>query len=308
MKRKLSLGDFTFDLIINILVLAVAIACILPFIHVLMSSFTKPEIILSNKGLNLWPKGFTVKGYELVFRNKDLLNGFKNTLIYVVIGTAASLAVNTMAAYALSRKNVMWSRFLLLFASFTMLFSGGLIPFYLLIRQLGWLNTIWAVTIPGAVNVWYLIILRTSFQALPESLEESARLDGANDFQIFARIIIPLSMPVIAVIILYCVVGQWNSWFNATIFLQKRVLFPLQLFLKEILINNDTTKMVNQNAMPGIDFLAMDRFRPLVRYCTTIVVTLPIICAYPFLQRYFMYTINCFKISRTRVLVFVVFS
>jgi putative aldouronate transport system permease protein len=169
-----------------------------------------------------------------------------------------------------------------------MLFSGGLIPFYLLIRQLGWLNTIWAVTIPGAVNVWHLIILRTSFQALPESLEESAKLDGANDFQIFARIIIPLSMPVIAVIILFCVVGQWNAWFNASIFLQKRILYPLQLFLKEILISNDTTRMINNVAMPGIDFLAMDRFRPLLQYCTTMVVTLPIICTYPFLQKYFV--------------------
>jgi putative aldouronate transport system permease protein len=288
MKKRIHLSDFIFDSVINILILAIAIACILPFVHVLMASFTKPEILVANKGLILWPKGFTAKGYELVFRNKDLLNGFKNTLMYVIVGTAVSLAVNTMAAYALSRKNVLWSRFLLLFASFTMLFSGGLIPFYLLIRQLGWLNTIWAVTIPGAVNVWNLIILRTSFQALPESLEESAKLDGANDFQIFARIIIPLSMPVIAVIILFCVVGQWNSWFNASIFLQKRILFPLQLFLKEILISNDTTKMVNNVAIPGIDFLAIDRYRPLVQYCTTVVVTLPIVCAYPFLQKYFI--------------------
>jgi putative aldouronate transport system permease protein len=199
-----------------------------------------------------------------------------------------SLAVNTLAAYALSKKNLLWSRPILLFASFTMLFSGGLIPFYLLIRQLGWLNTVWAVTIPGAVNVMHIIILRTSFKALPESLEESAKLDGANDFQILAKIIIPLSMPVLAVIILYNVVGQWNSWFNASIFLQKRVLFPLQLFLKEILINSDTTRMVNNNAIPGIDYLAIDRYRPLVQFCTTVVVTLPILCTYPFLQKYFI--------------------
>jgi putative aldouronate transport system permease protein len=288
MKRRISPGNFLFDTVMNILVLAVAVACVLPFIHVIMSSFTKPEIILSYKGLNLWPKGFTVKGYELVLRNRELLTGFKNTLIYVTVGTVVSLAVNIMAAYAFSRRNVLWARPLLLFASFTMLFSGGLIPFYLLIRNLGWLNTVWAVTIPGAVSVWNIIILRTSFRALPDSLEESAKLDGANDFQILAKIIIPLSMPVIAVIILYGVVGHWNSWFNASIFLQKRVLFPLQLFLKEILINNDTSTMINGVAMPNVDYNALNRYRPLVQYCTTVVVTLPIICAYPFLQKYFI--------------------
>jgi putative aldouronate transport system permease protein len=288
MKRKISFGNFIFDAVVIVFILLVTVACILPFIHIIMCSFTKPEILVSYKGLNLWPKGFTVRGYELVFRNRELASGFRNTIIYVIVGTGISLVVNTLAAYALSRKNVMWSRHLLLFASFTMLFSGGLIPFYLLIQKLGWINTIWAVTVPGAVNVWHLIILRTSFKALPDSLEESAKLDGANDFQILTRIIVPLSMPVIAVIILYCVVGQWNSWFNASIFLQKRVLYPLQLLLKEILISTEINKLVNQAALPGIDPLAMDRFRPLVRYCTTVVATLPIICAYPFLQKYFI--------------------
>jgi putative aldouronate transport system permease protein len=288
MKKRIFLGDFVFDAVVHIFIILICAACVLPFIHVIMCSFTKPEILRSYKGLNLWPRGFTLRGYELVFKNKELLNGFRNTIIYVAIGTSITVVVNTLAAYALSRKNVMWSRQLLLFASFTMLFSGGLIPFYLLVQKLGWINTLWAVTVPGAVNVWYLIILRTSFKALPDSLEESAKLDGANDFRILVSIIVPLSMPVIAFIILYCVVGHWNSWFNASIFLQKRALFPLQLLLKEILISNDTTKMINQAAMPGINLLAIDRFRPLVQYCTTVVATLPIICAYPFLQKYFI--------------------
>ena len=288
MLKSRSAGDITFDVCIYIMVLLVSIACVLPFIHVIMSSFTRPEIIRYYTGLNLWPKGFTVRGYELVFRNRELLTGLKNTLIYVAVGTFINMAVNTTAAYALSRQNVLWSRALLLFASFTMLFSGGLIPFYLLVQRLGMINTIWAVTIPGAVNVWYLIILRTSFKALPVSLEESAKLDGANDFQIFAKIILPLSMPVLSVIILYCVVGHWNSWFNASIFLQRRPMYPLQLFLREILVNNDTSKIVNQVAVPTMDFLSIDRYRPLVQYCTTVVVTLPIICAYPFLQKYFI--------------------
>ena len=282
------LGDSIFDAAVNFMILLISIACVLPFIHVIMSSFTKPEIIVSFTGLNLWPKGFTLKGYELVLRNREVAIGFRNTIIYVIVGTSISVIVNTLAAYGLSRKNVLWSRPLLLFASFTMLFSGGLIPFYLLIQRLGWINTIWSVTVPGAVNVWYLIILRTSFKSMPDSLEESAKLDGANDFQILSRIIIPLSMPVISVIILYCVVSHWNAWFNANIFLQRRALFPLQLFLKEILISNDTTRMVSRVTVPNIDFISIDRFRPLVQYCTTVVATLPIICTYPFLQKYFI--------------------
>lgn len=287
-RKTRTIGNIVFDGLIYASVVALCIACLLPFMHVIASSFTKPEVLLSFKGLNLWPKGFTVKGYELVFRNKELLGGYRNTLTYVFVGTTISLAVNMLAAFALSRKNVMWSRQILLFASFTMLFSGGLIPFYLLIQGLGWINTVWALTVPGAVNVWHLIILRTSFQSIPDSLEESAKLDGANDATVLFRIIIPLSMPVIAVIILYNVVGQWNSWFNATIFLQKRNMYPLQLLLKEILIQNDTTKMVNTSTMPGIDYASLDRFRPLVRFCTTVIATLPIVCIYPFLQKYFI--------------------
>ena len=283
-----SFGSILIDVILNLILISLSIVFVLPLVHVIMSSFTKPEIIISFSGLNLWPKGFTVKGYELVLKNKELITGFRNTIIYVSVGTAISLIINSMAAYGLSRKNVLWSRPILLFATFTMMFSGGLIPFYLLIQRLGWLDSIWSVTIPGAVNIWHLIILRTSFQSIPDSLEESAKLDGANDFQIFIRIIIPLSMPVIAVIILYCVVGHWNAWFNASIFLNRRTLFPLQLFLKEILINSDTTKMVSQVTIPFLDYLAIDRYRPLVQYCTTVVATLPILCIYPFLQKYFV--------------------
>lgn len=288
MKRK-SPGDLLIDLFVYSFVTALCIACLLPFVHVIASSMTKPEIILAYRGFNLYPKGFTLKGYELVFMNKQLFSGFRNTLLYVVMGTAISVSVNTLAAFALSRKNLLWSRQILLFASFTLLFSGGLIPFYLLVQSLGWINSVWALTVPGAVNVWHLIILRTSFKAIPDSLEESAKLDGASDLTVFLRIILPLSKAVLAVIVLYNVVGQWNSWFNAAIFLQKRQMYPLQLLLREILIQNDTTQMVNANTMPGIDYASLDRFRPLVKFCTTVVATLPIVCVYPFLQRYFIH-------------------
>ena len=288
MKLNRTPGDWVFDFVIYTTVILISISCVIPFIHVLASSFTKPEIIRASSGLRLWPQEPTLRGYELVFQNRELLNGYKNTLLYVVVGTAINLIVNTLAAFTLSRKNVLLSRYLLLFASFTMFFSGGLIPFYLLVLKLGWINKIWAVTVPGAVNVFHIIIMRTSFKAIPDSLEESAKLDGANDFFVLLRIIIPLSLPVLAVITLYSVVGHWNAWFNASIFLQKRNLFPLQLLLREILIQNDTTKMVNQTTMPGIDYNKMDRYRPLVQFCTTIIATAPILCVYPFLQKYFV--------------------
>jgi putative aldouronate transport system permease protein len=287
--NKNSISNIVFDFFVYASVTVLCIACVLPFIHVIASSFTKPEILMGSGGFNFFPKGFNTRGYELVFMNKQLLSSFQNTLIYVVVGTSISMGVNILAAFALSRKNLLWSRQILLFASFTLLFSGGLIPFYLLVtKNLGWMNTIWALTIPGAVNVWHLIILRTSFKAIPDSLEESAKLDGANDFIVLFRIVLPLSTAVLAVIGLYNVVGYWNSWFYAAIFLNKRDMFPLQLLLREILIQNDTTQMVNTSTMPGVDYTSINRFRPLVKFCITVVATLPIVCVYPFLQRYFI--------------------
>ncbi len=190
----------------------------------------------------------------------------------------------SLSGYILSRSGLMWKGILMFFVTFTMMFSGGLIPFYMVVRNLGWIDKRIALIVPGCISVFNVIIMRTSFMSIPVSLEESAKLDGAGHFTILFNIILPLSKAVVAVIVLFIAVAQWNSWFFAMIFLQTRSLFPLQLILREILVQNDTSKI-----MVGSDAVAqMDLYKPLVQYCTTIVATAPILCIYPFVQKYFV--------------------
>jgi len=190
----------------------------------------------------------------------------------------------SLCGYILSRSGLMWKGILMFFVTFTMMFSGGLIPFYMVVRNLGWIDKRIALIVPGCILVFNVIIMRTSFMSIPASLEESAKLDGAGHMTILFKIILPLSKAVVAVIVLFIAVGQWNSWFFAMIFLQTRALFPLQLILREILVQNDTSKI-----MVGSDAVAqMDLYKPLVQYCTTIVATAPILCIYPFVQKYFV--------------------
>lgn len=206
---------------------------------------------------------------------------YQNTVIYVVLGTVINIFMTTLGAYGLSRKNVLLSNAIMFFIVFTMFFSGGLIPMYLLMQNLSLINTRWAMWLPGMIGTTNLIIMRTSFKAIPSSLEESARIDGANDFVILYRVIVPLSKPVIAVMLLYYGVGHWNSWFNAMIYLQDRNLYPLQLILREILIDS-TTDVIE---------LGGDDSEPIaqtIKYATIMVATVPILCVYPFLQKYFV--------------------
>ncbi|KDN34651.1 hypothetical protein K437DRAFT_271422 [Tilletiaria anomala UBC 951] len=188
-----------------------------------------------------------------------------------------------MGAYVLSRKNVMWNKVFMFIIVFTMFFSGGLIPLYLVVKGVGLLDTLWSTIIPFTVSTFNLIIMRTAFMGIPDSLEESAKIDGANHFTILFRIIIPLSMPVIAVMILYYAVDKWNGWFYASVFIKDRNLFPLQLVLREILISNSTDSM-SSGASAG------DRFQigETIKYATIMVATVPILCVYPFLQRFFV--------------------
>ena len=278
--------DIFLDFFIYVIIILLSLACLLPFTHIVFASFSNPESILSKVGIYLVPDGFTTKGYELVFRNRDIWSSYRNTLVYVLAGTGATMVVTTMAGYALSRK-ILFGNAIMFVLTFTILFSGGLVPFYLLVVDtLGWRNSMFSVIVPGTLNVFHMIILRTSFKTIPDSLIESAKMDGAHDFMIFVRIILPLSTATLAVIALFNAVGRWNEWFNALIFLNDRRKFPLQLVLREIIITNDTSSMVT--AGQGIDYASMDRFRPLVRFCTIVVATLPIMCIYPFLQKYFI--------------------
>lgn len=280
---KKTIGERIFDVINTILMILLMVVSFYPILHVVCASFSDPDKLMVHTGPILHPLGFTLKGYKLVFQNPNILSGYKNTFIYLVTGTAINLLMTSMGAYVLSRKRVMFVRPMMFIITFTMYFGGGLIPFYLLMKNMGMINNIWAMILPGAINTYNLIVMRTSFMAIPDSLEESARIDGANDFIILFKIILPLSKAVLAVMTLFYAVGYWNSWFNAMIFLKDRKLFPLQLILREILITNDQNSMSQGMISPT----QKDLYKSLIQYCTIVVGTVPIFFVYPFLQKHF---------------------
>ncbi|WP_459966276.1 carbohydrate ABC transporter permease [Paenibacillus sp. JCM 10914] len=263
--------------------IALVVITLYPLLYVLFASLSDSSQLLANKGLLWKPVGFSLDAYKSVLANPGIAIGFRNTLFIVVFGVIVNLFMTALGAYVLSRKNVMWNKVFMFLIVFTMFFGGGLIPLYLMVRGVGLLDSLWSTILPFAISTFNLIIMRTSFMGIPDSLEESAKIDGANHFTILFRIIIPLSMPVIAVMILYYAVDKWNGWFYASVFIKSRELFPLQLVLREILIANSTESM-------SAGASAADRFQigETIKYATIMVATVPILCIYPFLQRYFV--------------------
>ncbi len=279
-------GEFIFD-ICNVLIMAlISVLCLFPIIHIIFASFSEPTQLLSHNGILYKPLGFTLIGYKLVFRDSIILRGYINTIGYVVIGTSLSTILTIMGGYALSRKNLLWGNVIMFFITFTMFFNGGIIPFYIVVQKLGMINTYSSVIIPTAVSAFNLIIMRTSFKEIPDSLEESALIDGANQFVIMWKIVMPLAKATVAVIVLLYAVNIWNSWFSASIFLRDRVKYPLQLILKEILVANDTSSVLNTSA--DVTGKSLDIYKPLVKYCTIVIATVPVLCFYPFVQKYFV--------------------
>jgi len=281
MENRRSKGEKIFEVANLILLLFLCIICIYPMLYVLFASLSDSTSLLSHTGLLLKPIGFSTLAYEVVFNTPLIITGYKNTLFILIVGLAVNLFMTSLGAYFLSRKDVLWKNTVMMLILLTMYFSGGLIPFYLNVRDLGLNNSLLAVILPFAVNTFNLIIMRTSFANIPDSLEESATLDGANDYQILFRIILPLSMPVVAVMVLYYGVAHWNAWFYAMIFINKSELLPLQVILREILIQNETAGM-------GGDVGGVVNIGETIKYATIIVATVPILVIYPFLQRYFV--------------------
>lgn len=280
---KKTLGERLFDYVNILFLVSLSIITLYPLLYILFASVSDPTYVAQNRGIMLAPKDFTLEAYTLVFKNPMIVTSYLNTLFYVVIGTTLNIFLTSLGAYALSRKNVMWANLIMFMIVFTMFFEGGLIPSYLLVSELNMIDTRWALIFPTAVSAFNLIIMRTAFQGIPASLEESARIDGANDFTILFKIILPLSLPVVSVMILFYGVYHWNSWFPAMIFLQDRELFPVQLILREILIANDTSSMTS-----GVGTVDAIPIGETVKYATIVVATLPILCLYPFLQKYFV--------------------
>jgi len=283
MTKQSSLLEKLFDAVIYLILIALVIVTLYPLLYVLFASLSDAGRLVAHKGILFKSLGFSLEAYKGVMKNPGILIGYRNTLFIVIAGVTVNLLMTALGAYVLSRKNVIWNKAFMLIIVFTMFFHGGLIPLYLVVKNVGLLDSLWATIIPFSIGTFNLIIMRTAFMSIPDSLEESAKIDGANHFTILFRIIIPLSMPVIAVMILYYAVDKWNGWFYASVFIKSRDLFPLQLVLREILIANSTDGM-----SVGAD--AGDRFQigETIKYATIIVATLPVLCLYPFVQRFFV--------------------
>lgn len=283
MKIRESMSRRVFLVVNTIMLALIGFACFAPMWHVLCCSISDPTVLAREGGFHLWPVApFSLAGYQAVLSYRNIAVGYMNTIFYVVVGTALNLALTIVAAYVLSRKRFLPGRVIMLLLTFTMLFNGGLIPTYLVYVRLELINTRLAVLLSTAFNVFNMVILRTSFQGIPEALEESARLDGANDLVILTRIILPLSKASVAVITLFVAVTIWNSWFTSAIYQMDRNMWPIQMFLREVLINNS-----QKSLEAGAKASAME-LQILVKYAIIIVATLPILCIYPFVQKYFV--------------------
>ena len=255
-----------------------------PMWHCLMASFSEPISLIGYSGFILKPMGFSLQGYKTVLNNANIYIGYGNTFFYLIAGTAINMALTVLAGYALSRKSLAVRVPVTLLIVFTMYMDFGLIPAFLNVRQLGLYNTRWAIILPGAISTYNMIVMRTGFSAVPPSLEESAKLDGANDFVILWRIMVPVTKATLAVVALFYAVGHWNAWFSAAIYLQDRSKYPLQLFLREILIANSSMSTNGEiNSVDGVQFLD-----ELIKYCSIIISTVPILVVYPFVQKYFV--------------------
>lgn len=285
MVRNKTLGYRIFLVFDYIILGVIALLCLLPVVHVAFASFSDPAWVMNQSGLILWPHGFTLSGYKLVLGTKTIMTGYANTIFYVFSATALGLLITVLGAYPLSRKECLWSNTIMLFISFTMLFNGGMIATYVVIRSLGLMDTRAAMILPSCVSAFNLILVRTAMSSVPRELDESAMLDGAGPVRILFQIYMPLIKATIATVILYYAVGHWNSWFNASLYLKDRAKFPLQLILQEILVANDTSAA---NATSSADLTGVaDLYKQLVKYCTIMVATVPVLCFYPFVMKYF---------------------
>lgn len=276
--------DIVFDGLIYLFMLLFFIIVAYPILYVLALSFSSREAVLNNE-VYIIPVGFNFDNYKLVLKHEFLPRAFLNSVFYTVFGTLYSMILTILGAYALSRKNYFGRDFIMFLIAFTMMFGGGMIPSYMLIKNLGLLNTRLALIIPFAVSQYNLIVMRTYMQQIPSVIEESAKLDGANDFIILFRIFVPMSKPVIATITLFYAAGQWNDFFSGLIYLDDKNKFPLQLVIRDLLITqNDATLNQGLAAQQGMPSLTPGGFRAAI----VVVTVLPLLVVYPFIQKYFV--------------------
>lgn len=281
--------DKVFMTVLYVVLALVLIVVIYPLLFVVFASMSDPQYVNSG-ALLLYPKGFNLLGYQQVFRDQRILIGYGNTIYYTVFGTMLAVAVNMMGGYALSRDDLPGRGIVMALFVFTMYFGGGMIPFYLIVRNLHLTNTRTILVLLGGTSVYNMIIVRSFFiSTIPRELQEAAEIDGCGTGRFFFSIVMPLSKAITAVIVLYCAVGQWNAYFNALIFISDRDKFPLQIFLREILLTAKTYESADVlSTLSGDDLARMQRMSEVTKYGVIVVSTLPIIALYPFLQKYFV--------------------
>lgn len=278
MQSRISL----FTIFNSLLMLLLAFVMLYPFVYMLAVSLSGDVYVMKGE-VTLWPKGWNLRMYELVLGDPNIWTSYRNTIIYTVLGTATAMLVTSMGAYALSRRDMAFNRGVTLMIVFTMFFSGGMIPTFLVVRSLGLVDTIWGMVLPGAVSTWNLILMRTFFSGIPKELEESGRIDGLNDIGIFFRIIVPLSKPVFATISLFYAVGIWNNFLYPLLYMRSQELFPLQVLLRNLVLAGSVSS--GQVTQIGGDNLVVEDS---LKYATIMVSTLPILIIYPFVQKYFV--------------------
>lgn len=281
---KKTVSERIFDIFNAVFMFVMIVVSLYPILYVLFASLSEPGRLLAHSGILLKPLGVQLDAYKEVVNNPMVVSGFGNTLYYVLLGSFLSMLVTTLGAFALSRKRLWIRKYINILVVVTMFFSGGLIPTFLQVKALGLYGSRLAVILPILVNTYNLIVLRTAFSGFPDALEEAAKIDGANDFRILFQLVIPLTKPTMAVVLLFYAVARWNDWFQASIYLTERSKYPLQLYLREVLINSSTDSM-SGGASTGQDALATSES---IKYATVMVSTLPILAIYPFLQKYFV--------------------
>ena len=278
MNRKSMGSEKVFDIVVMILVGIIALMFLVPLLNVLASSFSSPDKVIAGE-VGLFPVEFEIDGYLKILKDKKIWTGFKNSLVYTVLGTIIQVSCQMLCAYPLSRKDFKGRKLLNIFLVLTMFISGGMIPTYILISELHIIDTIWAIILPGCVSVFNIIVIRTYMEnSISKEVQEAAMIDGCNDFNIFFRIVLPLCRPVLLIMILYGIVGYWNSYFNAMMYVQSESLLPLQNVLNNILISNE-------GALGGgvSDVNAAEQ----LKYVTIVISSLPLLIIYPFFQKYF---------------------
>ena len=282
---KAPLGDKIFIILIYILLAAIMLVVFLPLVYIVSASFSDPQAVISNE---VWflPVRPTLRGYQAVFKNRNILTGFANSFYYMIVGTLVNIVMTVMCAYPLSRKEFTARNKVAMIFVFAMYFSGGLIPTYMLVNSLGLVNTRWSMIIPSAMSTYNMIICRTYFvNSIPDELYEAGQLDGCTPFKYLLRVVVPLSKPILAVLVLYYGVAKWNSYFDAMIYLKNQTMVPLQIVLRDILILNQ----VDYTMISDASAIAAQRgLTDLLKYSTIVVASLPVLCIYPFVQKYFV--------------------